>query len=46
MRNDMDGKQCDSELKKWLRINGRDTVEKFLEFQKSCFKKVLSFSGM
>lgn len=45
MRNDMEGKHDDGELKKWLRINGRDTVKKFLEFEKSGFKKVISFSG-
>ena len=46
MRNDlnmsMDNEK--SELKKWLLANGRDTIEKFQEFQKSGFKKSLKFS--
>lgn len=48
MRHDLDSNNLDaenSELKKWLRINGRDTVEKFLELEQSDFKKVLTFSG-
>ncbi len=38
--------QDGSELKKWLWINGRDTIEKFKEFEESNFRKVLTFSSM
>lgn len=34
-----------SALKKWLRTNGRDTIDKFNEFEESNFKKILTFSG-
>jgi hypothetical protein len=34
-----------SALKEWLRTNGRDTIEKFNDFEKSNFKKELTFSG-
>ena len=34
-----------SELKKWLLANGKDTVEKFFEFQKNDFKKPVKFSS-
>ncbi len=34
-----------SQLKNWLRLNGRDTVNRFKEFEKNDFKKSLFFSG-
>ena len=48
MRHNMEENHLDqdnSELRKWLRINGKDTVEKFKELEESNFKKVLTFSG-
>ena len=48
MRKDIEENRVEndnSELKKWLRLNGKDTVYKFLELEKSNFKKVLTFSG-
>lgn len=33
-----------TELKKWLLANGKDTIEKFAEFENSGFKKKLTFS--
>ena len=47
MRNDLSQSMVNekSELKKWLIANGKDTVEKFFEFQKSDFKKAVKFSG-
>ena len=45
MRNNLDSHEKTSELKRWLVLNGRDTVEKFKEFEKNNFKKVLKFSG-
>lgn len=34
-----------SALQKWLILNGRDTVEKFKEFENSGYSKCLTFSG-
>ncbi len=48
MRHNMEENHLDqdnSELRKWLRINGKDTVEMFKELEESNFKKVLTFSG-
>ncbi len=42
MRHNMEENHLDqdsSELRKWLRINGKDTVEKFKELEESNFKK-------
>lgn len=33
-----------SELKKWLILNGKDTVDKFKEFERGGFQQVLTFS--
>lgn len=46
MRSNLDDNMCDntSELKKWLVLNGRDTVEKFKSFENSGFKQALKFS--
>ena len=47
MRNNL-GSPTDinmSELTKWLVWNGKETVEKYKEFEKSDFNKALSFSG-
>lgn len=47
MRNDLNVNMENekSELKKWLLSNGRDTIEKFQEFQKQGFNKPLKFSA-
>jgi hypothetical protein len=34
-----------NELRKWMLLNGQDTIEKFKLFEKNNFKGVLSFSG-
>jgi hypothetical protein len=34
-----------SAMNNWLYENGKDTVEKFLKFEKGGFNKVLTFSG-
>ena len=34
-----------SALSNWMRINGKDTLEKWKEFEKSGFNKCLTFSG-
>ena len=46
MRNNMDSNigPNSSELKKWLYLNGKDTVDKFKTFEKSGFKKALTFT--
>jgi hypothetical protein len=38
-------KDSSSELKKWLYLNGSDTVDKFKQFEKNDFNKSLMFSG-
>ncbi len=47
MRNNIDAFNSDtsSELRKWLVLNGRDTVDKFKTFQKGGFNKPLQFNG-
>jgi hypothetical protein len=45
MRNNIDDPvNTNSQLKKWLLLNGKDTIEKYKEFEKSGYKKMLSFS--
>jgi len=39
MRSNINEQNDKSALKSWLRQNGRDTVDKFLEFEASGFKK-------
>ena len=34
-----------SALKKWLWMNGKDTIDKFNDFERSNFTKTLIFSG-
>lgn len=46
MKNNLDDPAHQtSELKRWLVENGRDTVKKYLEFEKGGFKKPLTFQG-
>lgn len=45
MRNNLN-EVCDkSALKTWLKVNGKDSVVKFLSFEKSGFKKPVKFVG-
>lgn len=44
MRNNMRVDSNTSELKKWLIWNGKDTVDKFKEFERGGFNQVLTFS--
>ena len=47
MRNNLDDPSSkDSELKKWLLLNGIDCVKKFIDFEKSGYKKKLTFSSI
>ena len=34
-----------SALRTWMKLNGGDTIEKWKEFEKSDYKKCLTFSG-
>ena len=34
-----------SALSTWMRLNGKDTIEKWKEFENSGFNKCLTFSG-
>ena len=34
-----------SALSTWMKLNGGDTIEKWKEFEKSGYKKCLTFSG-
>lgn len=43
MRKNLDELDEKSAYKYWIKTQGRDTVEKFLEFEKSNFKKPLKF---
>ena len=46
MRNNLDEpSHQSSELKKWLIDNGRDSVKKYLEYEKNGSKKPIIFSG-
>jgi hypothetical protein len=47
VRNNIDEelRNTKSHLKQWLCTYGYDSVQKFLEFEKSGFKKTLKFTG-
>ena len=45
-RNNLEDAANDkSQLMKWLLLNGKDSVEKFKDFEKSGYKKMLTFSS-
>lgn len=46
MKDDLESHAADntSALKKWLILNGKDSVVKFKEFERSGFNKCLTFS--
>lgn len=46
MRHNLDSHMniSKNELKKWLWVNGKDTIDKYLKFEQSGFKDKLSFS--
>jgi carbonic anhydrase len=45
MRNNLDDPaNRNSQLKRWLLLNAKDSIEKFKDFEKSGFKKMLKFS--
>jgi hypothetical protein len=43
---DFDPEDESSALKTWMKLNGGDTIEKWKEFEKSDYKKCLTFSGI
>ncbi len=44
-RNNLESMKGSSELKKWLYVNGQDTVQKFKQLEKNDFSRSLMFSG-
>ena len=45
-QNNDDSDDESSALRTWMKLNGGDTIEKWKEFEKSDYKKCLTFSGI